>query len=116
MNWLSHRIPSIRRNSPGGTRRNRGRLCVERLETRLAPAASVFVVPVNQPADTTHFHELLDAINAAGNSGTVTIEPGASPDPVQPITVTKNFITIRGDLNVPATTLPAYQVSIQASD
>src|SRR5438034_6347679 len=110
MNWLSHRLHSTRRNPRSGGQRGRARLGVERLETRLAPAASVFVVPVNQPADTTHFHELLDAVNAAGNSGTVTIEPGASPDAVQPITVTKNFITIQGDPNVPPTTLPAYRL------
>jgi hypothetical protein len=116
MTLLPNHVHSSRRSSRAGARRGAFRLCVERLETRLAPAANVFVVPVSQPTDTTHFHELLDAINAAGPSGTVTIEPAASPDAVQPITVTKNFITIQGDPNVPATTLPAYQLSIQATD
>jgi hypothetical protein len=90
------------------------RLLLEALETRLMPA-SVFVVPVTQVADATHLHTLADAITAAGSGGVVTIEPGVSPDPTQPVTVTRDGITIQGDPNVPASILPAEQIVVQAS-
>jgi len=76
----------------------------------------VFVVPVSQQADGTHLHSLVDALPAAGPSGVVTIEPGASPDLIQPVTVTQEFITIQGDLNVPPTALPSYQLVIHAGN
>ena len=47
------------------------RLCLEALESRLAPA-NVFVVPVNQLPDATHLYTLADAELAAGAGGTVT--------------------------------------------
>src|SRR5262249_15542710 len=51
----------------------RAQPALEGLETRLAPA-NVFVVPVNQPADSAHFHTLAEALVGAGSSGMVTIE------------------------------------------
>jgi hypothetical protein len=89
-------------------------LHLEALETRLMPA-SVFVVPASQLADATHLHTVTDAIATAGSGGLVTIEPGASPDPTQPVTVTQDSITIQGDPNVPATSLPQEQLSMDGS-
>src|SRR5262245_55540450 len=94
------------------------RPCVESLEDRLAPAVNlhtVFVIPVSQPVDSTHFHTLTDALAVAPD--VVTIEPGASPDPVaEPITVDQDSITIQGDANVPASILPAYRIRATASE
>src|SRR5262245_34251721 len=89
--------------------RRRARLILESLETRLAPA-HVFVVPLVQPEDGTHFHSLSSAITAAGERGQVTIEPGASPqfDNIQ----VHQVISIRGDANVPASILPSYSIDI----
>ncbi len=92
--------------------RVRARLSLEGLETRLVPA-SVFVVPISQLPDSSHFHTLGEAAVAAGVNGSVTIEPGASPDPAA-VTVNLFDIHIQGDPNVPASILPAYQLSIQA--
>jgi hypothetical protein len=74
----------------------------------------VFVVPVSEPTDSTHVHTLTDAVTAAGASGLVTIEAGASPDPL-PVTVVQNDITIQGDPNVPADILPADDITIQSN-
>jgi hypothetical protein len=97
----------------------RSQLMFEALETRLAPA-SVFVVPLTQTADSSHFHTLAEAVVAAGARGIVTIEPGASedptPNPVQPMQVTQVGITIRGNPSVPATVLPNYQIQILTSE
>jgi len=93
--------------------RFRARLSLEGLETRLVPA-NVLVVPISQLADGSHFHTLAQAIVAAGVNGMVTIEPGASPDPVLPVVVNVGEITIQGDPNVPASILPTYQLSVQA--
>src|SRR5438034_6086108 len=95
--------------------RSRVRPYLEGLETRLAPA-SVFVVPLSQQSDSTHLHELVAAVNAAGPSGVVTIEPGASPDPVQPVTVTQNGLSIQGDPNVPASILPLFAITVAADN
>jgi Domain of unknown function (DUF4214) len=98
-----------------GGRQNvrRARPALEGLETRLLPA-SVFVVPISQPTDGAHFHTLSSALPAAGTEGVVTIEPGASPDPLQvPVLVNQPRITIQGDPNVPASSLPAYDLSLQ---
>ena len=54
------------------------KLRLEGLETRLLPA-SVFVVPISQLTDATHFHSLSNALPAAGTEGVITIEPGPSP-------------------------------------
>jgi hypothetical protein len=93
--------------------RFRARLSLEGLETRLAPA-NVLVVPMSQLADASHFHTLAQAIAAAAVNGMVTIEPGASADPVLPVVVNVGEITIQGDPNVPANILPTYQLSVQA--
>ncbi len=91
------------------------RLSLEGLETRLVPA-NVLVVPISQTIDGSHFHTLAAAIAAAGANGVVTVEPGASPDPGQTaVLVNQTGITIQGDPSVPPTTLPAYQLSVQAS-
>jgi hypothetical protein len=82
----------------------RARLNLEGLETRLLPA-SAFVVPVSQPVDPTHVHTIAAAVQIAGDNGVVTIEPGASPDPVA-YTIGNTGITIQGDPNVPASILP----------
>jgi hypothetical protein len=94
--------------------RLRARLLLEGLETRLVPA-NVLVVPISQTIDVSHFHTLAAAIAAAGADGVVTIEPGASPDPGSAVLVNQEGITIQGDPNVPPTTLPTYQLSVQAS-
>jgi hypothetical protein len=91
-------------------------LLVEGLEARLTPT-SVFVVPASQIADGTHFHALADAITAAGNGAVVTIESGASPDPMQPVNVPsgQSGLTIQGDPNVPASILPEEQLTVDGS-
>src|SRR5262249_4779148 len=96
-------------------RASKARLYLENLETRLAPA-SVFVVPLSQSLDNSHFHALQPAIAAAGNGGRVTIEPGAVPDLVLPVVVNQSGITIQGDPNVPGTLLPRYQLEVHAED
>jgi hypothetical protein len=122
--------------------RLRAKLTLEELETRLVPSqlpigiggivvppgqinaagpSRVYVVPVNQPADSSHFHGLQDAINAVENAlsfgapnGSITIEPGTSPD-LQPISVAGSKIAIQGDPNVPASILPSYQLDVTGS-
>jgi hypothetical protein len=96
----------------------RAQLLVEGLETRLVPA-SLFVVPFSQVADTTHLHSLAAAIAAAASAsgGTVTIEPGASPDSTQPVNVpsSQTGLTIQGDPNVPASILPEEQLTVDGA-
>jgi hypothetical protein len=95
--------------------RQRARPSLECLETRLAPA-NVLVVPISQAIDGSHFHTLTAAIAAAGPSGGVTVEPGATADSFQvPVIINQGGITIQGDPNVPASTLPVYQLSVQSS-
>jgi hypothetical protein len=120
MTWSQHWFRSNRFGCSGGDKRRRSpraQLLVEGLETRLVPA-SVFVVPASQIVDaTTHFHTLADAITAAGSGGLVTIEPGASPDPTQPINVpsSQSGLTIQGDPNVPASILPEEQLTVDGA-
>jgi hypothetical protein len=119
MIWSQRWWRSTRFGGSGGHKPRRSpqaRLFVEGLETRLMPA-SVFVVPVSQLADATHLHTLADAITAAGSNGMVTIEPGASPDPTQPVNVAtgQNGLTIQGDPSVPASILPQEQLTVAAS-
>jgi hypothetical protein len=83
---------------------------LESLEGRLTPA-SVVVVPISQATDTTHVHILSEAINLAGAGGTVTIEPGATPDSGE-VNVDTKGVTIEGDPNTPASALPGYQLAI----
>jgi hypothetical protein len=106
MNWFIQQTGSKPRKRPGA------RLSLETLESRLAPA-NVFVVPFSQPADSTHLHQLAAAIIAAGGVGMVTIEPGASQDPNQPVLVDRE-ITIQGDPSVPASILPFLQLNVQS--
>src|SRR5262245_51066862 len=110
MNLLQRKFQPGRRTS-FQVGRPQTQLLLEELETRLAPA-SVFVVPVSHDANATHLHNLADAVAAAGAGGLVTIEPGVSPDLVQPITVTQKGITIQGDPNIPASILPSYQLKV----
>ncbi len=114
MRWLSRlfrrTLPQIQK-----PRRGRMRLSLESLEDRLTPA-SVFVVPISQATDATHVHILSEAINLAQAGGTVTIEPGASPDLNEPVTVDTKGVTIEGDPNTPASALPSYQFAIVTSN
>ncbi len=76
--------------------------------------ASVFVVPYTVPLDGTHFHALAgNAMSAAGNGGTITIEPGVQPDP-GPVSVFQTGVLIQGDPNIPGDILPSYDLNITA--
>jgi hypothetical protein len=86
---------------------------IEALEDRLAPA-NVFVVPLSQVADGSHFHTLAEALLAAGNDGDVRIEAGAAPDG-SGVMVSHAGVTIEGDPNVPASILPAYDLTVVAN-
>jgi hypothetical protein len=89
---------------------------LESFEARFTPSATTFVVPVSELADQVHtFHDLTSAIIGASNGGTVTVEPNSSTDLLQPIIITTNNVTIRGDSNIPATSLPSYQLTILAN-
>src|SRR5262245_35004891 len=114
MNWFQ-RLDRSMRNDLSHWPPVRAQPALEGLETRLAPA-NVFVVPVSQPADSAHFHTLAEALVGAGSSGMVTIEPGASPDSMDNVTVTQDFITIQGDPNVPASILPSYDLEIDGGN
>ena len=102
---------------PGNAVRPRRRswLCLESLETRLTPAVNTFVVPVSELADGVHtFHSLAQAIVGAGTNGVVTVEPESSTDLDQPIVITTSSLTIQGDPNTPAASLPSYQLTVLA--
>jgi hypothetical protein len=86
---------------------------LERLEERMAPAASVFVVPTTVTADSTHFYSLASALTAAGSGGTVTIEPGAAPDSGT-VSVTQ-MVLIQGDAMVNPSVLPVANLNINAT-
>jgi hypothetical protein len=86
---------------------------IEDLELRLAPA-NVFVVPLSQVADDSHFDTLAVALIAAGNDGDVRVEPGAAPD-ASSVTVNQTGVTIEGDPNVPASILPVYDLTVVAN-
>ncbi len=113
MNWFYRPDRSPRPYIATASRpQNRARPCLEGLETRLAPA-NVFLVPPSQPADSTHLHRLGSAIHAAGAGGSVTIEPGA---PTAQAGISTSGITIQGDPNVPASSLPSYDLALLASN
>jgi hypothetical protein len=108
MKWFKELFQSIRRKAC--YLRPQAPLFLESLEMRLAPA-SVSVVPVTQPADSTHFYSLEDAARAAqltGNGGLVTIEPGALGGQAS----IPGSITIQGDPNVPPSVLPSYLIRV----
>jgi hypothetical protein len=118
VNLFKHLIRSALRTSRKAQKQSnlrRARPLLECLETRLAPA-NVLVVPISQAIDGSHFHTLTAAIAAAGTNGIVALEPGATADSFQfPVVVNQPGITIQGDPNVPASILPAYLLSVQAS-
>ena len=95
MNWFTRFGKSSANKQTSSYGARRARLRLEGLETRLAPA-SVFVVPLSVPTDGSHFHSLTAALPVAGNGGTVTIEPGTTPDPVA-VNVGQTSIVIQGD-------------------
>jgi hypothetical protein len=109
----------MQRKSPStyqSRNRLRARPALEGLETRLAPA-NVFVVPVGTlGGNGTFFYTLQDAISHAGPGGTVTIEPGASPDQNQPDLILDNGMTIQGDPNVPLSILPSCSLQVNGAN
>jgi hypothetical protein len=107
MNWLTRLLHGPKPHSYR-TARLRARLHLEGLEDRLVPA-NVFVVPLSASTDSSHFHFLTDATSAAGAGGTVTIEPGTTPD-TGAVTITQPSLTIQGD--VPGNILAAYDMNV----
>jgi Domain of unknown function (DUF4214) len=97
-------------------KQRRTRLQLEALEERTV-LASFSVLPLDQAINnTTTFHLLQDAVNAATSTGDViTIEPGATAD-LSPVTVNSSSLTITGDPNVPGSILPSYDIVVNASN
>jgi hypothetical protein len=89
------------------------RLALEQLEARTLPA-SIFIVPMTAPVDSTHVHRLAEAVAAAGPAGFVTIEPGTTPDTAT-VTVAQQGITIQGDPSASVSTLAGYNVKVAAN-
>ena len=114
MNLLSHLFGGNAKSASRAGRRRPARLSIEVLEDRTVPA-SVSVVPLTAtPNNSSTFGALEDAIKAAGNNGTVTVEPGATAD--FNIDITQSGLTIQGDPNVPSSILPSYNISIDANN
>jgi hypothetical protein len=91
------------------------RLGVEGLEVRDVPAA-VFVVAQGAATDSTHFATLAGALAAAGNGGTVTVEPGAAPDSGA-VSVTEAGVTIKADTtSLSAYFTPLYNLNVNAGN
>jgi hypothetical protein len=109
--WLRPSAIRTRTTRPH-PRRSFRRPTLEFLEERMAPA-NVFLVPTTVAADSTHFYTLASALTAAGASGSVTIEPGASPDPGT-VSVTQNVL-IKGDAMVSPTLLPLENLNVMAN-
>ncbi len=102
-------------SSQSDRRRFKARPSVEWLEARLTPTAT-FVVPISLAANNvTTFHTLFQALNVSGAT-VVTIEPGATPDAFEPVSIPKNGMTIQGDPNTPAAILPSYQLQVLVSN
>jgi len=110
MNWLTRLLHGPKSHSYR-TARLRARLHLESLEDRLVPA-NVFVVPLSASTDSSHFHFLADATSAAGAGGTVTIEPGTTPD-TGAVTITLPSLTIQSD--VPGNILASYDMNVAAN-
>jgi hypothetical protein len=89
---------------------------LEALEARALLAANLFVAPISTPGDATHMHSLTNALLAANSGDTITIEPGASPDPGGAVAVNVPNLTIHGDPNVPGSILPRYDLTLNASN
>jgi hypothetical protein len=86
---------------------------LEQLEARTLPA-SIFIVPMTAPVDSTHVHRLAEAVVAAGPAGLVTIEPGTTPDTAT-ITVGQQGITIQGDPGASVSALASYNAKVGAN-
>jgi hypothetical protein len=116
LSWFSRLLRRSPRSRPtSAARRPRAfRPGVEGLEERALLSASVVVVPIGMPTDASHFHSLASALPAAGTGGTVTIEPGASPD-AGTVNVTQSNLTIQGDPNVPGSILPLENLDVSGS-
>ena len=107
----NRRTPAVYRHASASLPR---RLSLEQLETRTLPA-SIFIVPMTAPVDSTHVHRLAEAVVAAGPSGLVTIETGTTPDTAT-VTVAQPGITIQGDPSASVAALAAYNVKIGANN
>jgi hypothetical protein len=107
---LSGRVASSERDAAN---RHNARLGIEILEDRRL-LANLFVVPLTTPTSGTDYHTLQDALTASNANGTITIEPGAVAD--FNTDITQNGLTIQGDPNVPSSILPAYNISVDASN
>jgi hypothetical protein len=98
---------------PGLSPRRRRGLNLERLEARDVPSATLFVVPLSTPTDTTHYHDLTSAVAAAATKDTIQVEPLSKPGGA---TVNKP-VTIQGDLaSSPGTLPPLGNLTIAASN
>ncbi|HKA06682.1 MAG TPA: DUF4214 domain-containing protein [Gemmataceae bacterium] len=93
-------------------RPRRFRPAIEWLEER-SLMSTVWVTPIDSPVDATHFHSLAVAMPAAGTSGTVIVEPGASPD-VGTVNVNLDSLTITGDTGFAPGALPRYDINVSA--
>src|SRR6476660_239483 len=93
-------------------RPRRFRPAVQGLEDR-SLMSTVWVTPIDTPVDPTHYHSLVAAMPAAGTSGTVIVEPGASPD-FGTVNVNLDSLTIAGDAGFAPGALPRYDVNVTA--
>jgi hypothetical protein len=89
---------------------------VEALEARDLLSVNWIVVPISTPIDATHVHSLSTALFPAQSGDTITIEPGAIPDPGGAVAVNVPNLTIHGDPNVPGSILPRYDLKLNASN
>jgi hypothetical protein len=88
------------------------RLNLLALEDRTVPT-SVTVVPVGQTANNvTTFLTLDAALPVAGTGGTVTVEQGAA---AATTSIIEAGVTIQGDLSVPSSALPAFNLTVNDS-
>jgi hypothetical protein len=94
-------------------RRRNSVLRIEALEDRVQ-LSTLFVVPLAQTTDGSHFHSLTEAEFVAASGDTIQIEPGTTADSGL-VTISKSG-TIQGDLNVPGSILPVYDLSVQTSN
>jgi hypothetical protein len=76
--------------------------------------ASVFVVPSTSPADSSHFHLLQGAVQAAGPGGTVVVQAGTDPSAAV-IRADQAGVTIEGDPATPVDGLTSYNVNVLAA-
>src|SRR5262245_45794686 len=93
-------------------RPRRFRPAVQGLEDR-SLMSTVWVTPIDTPIDATHFHSLGAAMPAAGTSGTIIVEPGASPD-LGTVNVNLDSLSIIGDAGFAPAALPHYDLNVSA--